>query len=173
MQIWWFYQIYYKLSCAYANFPRILSQMVKMSKVVFKFKVSDTYFQYQLRVIHDAYLVQLWWFQLQSVTRYRADKVKFLTNVFLNIHHTVQFFPNTHDIYRMTHQSRIIRRTKNSDILHNQGSLLQLTITKIKSYFNLSVNQSQYFLSSTIFHNYNDVTSGLPVPWTLISEVNW
>ena len=83
-----------KLSCAYANFPRILSQMVKMSKVVFKFKVSNTNFQYQLRVIHDAYLVQLWWFQLQSVTRYRADKVKFLTNVFLNIHHTVQFFPN-------------------------------------------------------------------------------
>ena len=34
-------------------------------------------FQYQLRVSQDVSLVQIWWFQLKSVTSYRADKVKF------------------------------------------------------------------------------------------------
>ena len=43
-----------------------------------KVKVNDHHFQYQLRVSHDAYLVQIWWFQLKSVTIYRAGKVKFM-----------------------------------------------------------------------------------------------
>ena len=35
------------------------------------------YFQYQPRVSYDACLVQIWGFQLKSVTSYRAEKVKF------------------------------------------------------------------------------------------------
>ena len=42
-----------------------------------KVKVNDLHFQYPLRVSHDACLVQIWWFQLKSVTSYLADKVKF------------------------------------------------------------------------------------------------
>ena len=42
-----------------------------------KVKVNELHFQYQSRVSHDACLVQIWWFQLKSVTSYRADKVKF------------------------------------------------------------------------------------------------
>ena len=42
-----------------------------------KAKVNDLYFQYQPRVSQDACLVQIWWFQLKSVTSYRADKVNF------------------------------------------------------------------------------------------------
>ena len=42
-----------------------------------KVTVNDLHFQYQLRVSHDAYLVQIWWFQLKFVTSYRADKIKF------------------------------------------------------------------------------------------------
>ena len=67
-------QIYDELSCGQAKFPRILSQMAKMT---LKVKVNDPYFQYQPRVSHDACLVQIWWFQLKSVTSFRADKVKF------------------------------------------------------------------------------------------------
>ena len=48
-----------------------------MAKMTLKVKVNDPYFQYQPRVSHDAYLVQIWWFQLKSVTSYRADKVTF------------------------------------------------------------------------------------------------
>ena len=40
-----------------------------------KVKVNDLHFQYQLRVSHDACLEQIWWFQIKSVTSYRADKV--------------------------------------------------------------------------------------------------
>ena len=42
-----------------------------------KIKVNDLHFQYQSRVSQDACLVQIWWFQLKSVTNYRADKQKF------------------------------------------------------------------------------------------------
>ena len=42
-----------------------------------KFKVYDLHIQYQLRVSQDAYLMQIWWFQLKFVTSYRVDKIKF------------------------------------------------------------------------------------------------
>ena len=48
-----------------------------MAKITLKVNVNDTYIQYQPRVSHDACLVQIWWFQLKSVTGYRADNVKF------------------------------------------------------------------------------------------------
>ena len=48
-----------------------------MAKITLKVKVSDPYFQYQPRIYHNACLVQIWWFQLKSVTSYRTDKVKF------------------------------------------------------------------------------------------------
>ena len=48
-----------------------------MAKMTLKVKVNEPYFQYQPRVSHDACLEQIWWFQLKSVTSYRADKVKF------------------------------------------------------------------------------------------------
>ena len=50
---------------------------VKMAKMTLKVKVNDPYFQYQPRVSHNACLVQIWWFQLKSVTSYRADNVNF------------------------------------------------------------------------------------------------
>ena len=49
----------------------------KIAKLTLKFKVNDSHFQYQLRVSHDAWFMQIWWFQLKSVTGYRAEKVKF------------------------------------------------------------------------------------------------
>ena len=49
-----------------------------MANMTSKIKVTDDpHFQYQLRVSHDAWLVQIWWFGLKSLTSYRADKVKF------------------------------------------------------------------------------------------------
>ena len=43
-----------------------------------KVKVSDLHFQYQPRVSQDdACFMQVWWFQLKSVTSYRADNKKF------------------------------------------------------------------------------------------------
>ena len=48
-----------------------------MVKMTLKVNVNDLYFQYQPRVSHDACLVQISWFQLTSVTSYRADKVMF------------------------------------------------------------------------------------------------
>ena len=42
-----------------------------------KVTVNDLHFQYQPRVSQDACLEQIWWFQLKSVTSYRADVVKF------------------------------------------------------------------------------------------------
>ena len=60
-----------------ADKPNFLEFWVKMAKMTWKVKVNDPYFQYQLRVSHDACLVQIWWFQLKSVMSYRADKVKF------------------------------------------------------------------------------------------------
>ena len=57
--------------------PNFLEFWVRMAKMILKVKVNDPYFKYQLRVSHDASLVQTWWFQLKSVTSYCADKVKF------------------------------------------------------------------------------------------------
>ena len=56
-----------------AKFPKILSQNGQIT-----LKVKDPYFQYQLRVSHDACLVQNWWFQVKSLMRYRKGKVKFM-----------------------------------------------------------------------------------------------
>ena len=42
-----------------------------------KVKVDDLYFKYRPRVTQDAWMVQIWWFQLKSVTGYCADKEKF------------------------------------------------------------------------------------------------
>ena len=67
-------QIYDELSCGHAECPIILSQNGQNG---LKVKVNDSYFQYQPRVSHYACLVQIWWFQLKSVTSDRADNVKF------------------------------------------------------------------------------------------------
>ena len=75
VQIWWFYP---KSMTSYrVDKPTFLVFWVKMAKMTLRVKVNDPYFQYQPRVPHDACLVQIWWFQLKSVTSYRADKVKF------------------------------------------------------------------------------------------------
>ena len=55
----------------------VLEFQVNMAKMTFKVMVYDLHFQYQLRVSHDACLVQIWWFQLKSVTSYLVDNVKF------------------------------------------------------------------------------------------------
>ena len=49
-----------------------------MAKMTLKVKVNNPYFQYQPIVSYDAFLVQIWWLQLKSVTSYHADKVKFM-----------------------------------------------------------------------------------------------
>ena len=61
-----------------ADKPNFLEFWVKMAKMTLKVKVNDPYFQYQPRVSHDAFLVQIWWFQLKSVTSYCVDMVKFM-----------------------------------------------------------------------------------------------
>ena len=38
-----------------------------MAQMTLKVKVNDLHFQYQLRVSQDAYLVQIWWFYLESI----------------------------------------------------------------------------------------------------------
>ena len=60
----------------YADKPNFLEFWVKMVKLTLMVKVNDLHFKYQLRISHDARLVQIWWFQLKSVTIYHADKVK-------------------------------------------------------------------------------------------------
>ena len=60
-----------------ADKPDFLEFWVKKVKITLKVKVNDFHFQHQPRVSEDACLVQIWWFQLKSVTNYRADKVKF------------------------------------------------------------------------------------------------
>ena len=57
--------------------PNLLEFSVKMEKMTLKVKVDELRFQYQLRVSQDACLLQIWWFQLKSVTSYLADKQKF------------------------------------------------------------------------------------------------
>ena len=60
-----------------ADKPNFLKFWVKMAKMTLKVIVDDLHFQYQLIASHDPCLVQIWWFQLKSVTSYRADKVTF------------------------------------------------------------------------------------------------
>ena len=48
-----------------------------MAKMTLQVKVNDLHLQYQSRVSQEACLVQIWWFQLESVMSYRADEVKF------------------------------------------------------------------------------------------------
>ena len=60
-----------------ADKPIILEFWAKNVKMTLKVKVDESYFEYKLRVSHDACLVQIWWFQLKSVKSYLADKVKF------------------------------------------------------------------------------------------------
>ena len=60
-----------------ADKPNFLESLVKMAKMTLKVMVNHLCFQYQLSVSQDACLVQIWWFQLKSVTSYLADKVKF------------------------------------------------------------------------------------------------
>ena len=62
----------------HAEKPDFLEFWVKMAKMTLKVNVKDLHFQYQLRVSEDACLMQIWWFQLKSVTRYCADKQKFM-----------------------------------------------------------------------------------------------
>ena len=57
-------QIYDELSHGQAKFPRILSQKGQNN---LEGQGQWPHFQYQLRVSHDVYLVQIWWFQLKSV----------------------------------------------------------------------------------------------------------
>ena len=57
--------------------PNFLEFWVKMAEMNLKVMVNDPYFLYQPRVSHDAYLVQIWWFQFKSVMSFCADKVKF------------------------------------------------------------------------------------------------
>ena len=56
----------------YADKPNFPELLVKLVKITLKVKVND-----QPRVSKDAYLEQIWWFQLKSVMSYNADKVKF------------------------------------------------------------------------------------------------
>ena len=46
--------------------------------VTLKVKVNDPHFQYELNESHDAYLVQIWWFQPKLLTSYPMDKLNFL-----------------------------------------------------------------------------------------------
>ena len=58
-------QICDELPHGQAKFPRILSQITKMT---LKVTVNDLHFQYQPRLSQDARLGQIWWFQLKPVT---------------------------------------------------------------------------------------------------------
>ena len=75
VQMWQFQP---KLMSYYADMPNFLEFWVKMAKVTLKVKVNDSHFQYQLRISQDVCLVQIWQFQLKSMTSYHADKPNFL-----------------------------------------------------------------------------------------------
>ena len=74
VQIWW--SLPKSMMSYRTDKPNFLEFWVKMANMTLK--VNDLYFQYQSRVSHDAYLVQIWWFQLKFVMSYHADKVKFM-----------------------------------------------------------------------------------------------
>ena len=61
-----------------ADKPNFLESWVKMAKITWKVIANDPHFQYQSGVSHNVCLVQIWWFQLKSVTSYRVDKAKFM-----------------------------------------------------------------------------------------------
>ena len=74
VQIWLFIaQIHDKLPHGQ---PHVLEFWVKLAKLVLTVKVNDPHIHFQQEVSHDSCLVQIWWYQLKSVS-YRADKVKF------------------------------------------------------------------------------------------------
>ena len=72
VQIWWFYLKYVARYCV--DKTNFLEFWVKIAKMTLKNNVNDLHFQYQLIVSHDACLMQIWWFQLKSVTNNHADK---------------------------------------------------------------------------------------------------
>ena len=74
-KIWWYQSK--PVKSYHVEKPNFLELWVKVAKMTLKVKVNYPYFRYQLRISHDACLVQIWWFQLKSVTSYRADKLKF------------------------------------------------------------------------------------------------
>ena len=75
VQMWWFLP---KSAMSYhVDKLNFLEFWVKMAKMTLKVKVNDCHFQYQLRVSHDAFLVQIEWFHLKSVTSYWAEKLRF------------------------------------------------------------------------------------------------
>ena len=66
VQIWWFKA---KSVKSYRmDKPNFQEFWAKMANVTLKVKVNYPYFQFQLRVSQDACLVQIWWFELKSVT---------------------------------------------------------------------------------------------------------
>ena len=65
------------MTCYRADKPNFLEFWLKIAKMTLEVKVNDPNFQYHPRISHDACLVPIWWFQLKSVTSYRADMVKF------------------------------------------------------------------------------------------------
>ena len=67
-------QIFYKLLYRRIKFPRIPTQDG------LNVKVNESHFRYQPGVSQDPCLVQIWWLQLKFMTRYLADKPKFLVN---------------------------------------------------------------------------------------------
>ena len=62
----------------HADNQNFLEFWVKMAKMSLKVKVNDLHFQNQLWVPQDAFLVQIWWFYLKSVTSYHADNPNLL-----------------------------------------------------------------------------------------------
>ena len=48
-----------------------------MAEMSLKFKVNDRHFLYQPRLSQDATVVQIWWFNLKSLSSYHVDNVKF------------------------------------------------------------------------------------------------
>ena len=65
------------MSCR-ADKPNFLEFWVTMARITLKIKIKDLHIPYLLRVCHNAYLVQIKWFQLKSVTSYREDKANTL-----------------------------------------------------------------------------------------------
>ena len=74
LQIWWFQPN--SVVICHTEKPNFLQNWVKMTKVTLKVKVNDCHFQYQVKVSHDACLVQIWCCQLKFMKSYCADKVK-------------------------------------------------------------------------------------------------
>ena len=92
-----------------------------------KVKVNDPHFQYRLRESQDAYMVQIWWFELKSITSYRTNKPNFLdsqskwpkwpwrSRLMTSIFNTSQEYPKIHVWCKFGESSpnlwRVIMRT--------------------------------------------------------------